>query len=308
MSTTQYIFLTDGGASKTQSALCRADGRILARARTGACNLFQDWSAGLGAVWDGYLACCAEAGLDAADIAPITAISAGLAGVNAPEAPERFAARFAHFAARHLSSDGYATLACAFPDGPGALLSIGTGTVGCRFDAHGVFTSLGGWGFPIGDQGGGAWIGFTALQRWLQHRDGVIAQPLSQSLWDALAGMIGPDRPTILGWLRGAPPARFAGLAPLILSHDSPAARALRAEAADHLRHLAQALLGPDIPALAVAGGLAAYCTEALADRLAPVTLRLLEADSLDGLLHIAHGKRPAEFAGSGRFAGKVDL
>jgi glucosamine kinase len=291
-----YIFAVDGGGTKTDAALRRPDGTVLAEIRTGPCNLFQNMEAGLTAISDAWAACCADARLDQATIIGATCLSAGLAGINTPGAPEQVRVRFAGFAACKLSSDGYATLAGAFPTVPGALLAIGTGTVACRFDGEGRFTMRGGWGFPVGDQGGGAWMGLQLVSRWLRHRDGAAPDPASAPLWSALADHLGDERGAILDWLRGAPPGRFAELAPLALTLECPAASAVRREAVSLLFDLVGCLgMTPDDP-LALTGGLAGALASDLAAVLAPRSVTQIASSALEGAFGIAVGRRAQEF------------
>ena len=153
-----WVLAVDGGGSKTEAELWDKAGRLVARARAGPCNLYRDATQGLGAVREAWQQCCAQAGLGPGTAAQ-TVISAALAGVSAPAGRARFYDATRAFAHALLSSDAYAALLGVFEAEPGTLLSIGTGTVACRLDRAGRFERLGGWGFPAGDRGGGAWIG-----------------------------------------------------------------------------------------------------------------------------------------------------
>lgn len=294
----EYIFAVDGGGTKTEAALRRPDGTLLATARSGPCNLFQNMAAGLAAIAQAWTTCCAEAGLAPDDIMGSTCLSAGLAGINAPGAPDQVRARFVGFSACKLSSDGYATLAGAFPSGPGALLAIGTGTVACRFDTEGRFIMRGGWGFPVGDQGGGAWIGLHLVARWLRHRDGAAPDPASAALWSALAERLGDGRGAILDWLRAAPPGRFAELAPLALTLACPAARSVRQEAIGLLADLVGSLGLPPGDRLALTGGLADALASDLRAAVAPRLVVPMAGSALEGAFTIAVGLRVEEFEG----------
>jgi N-acetylglucosamine kinase-like BadF-type ATPase len=55
-------------------------------------------------------------------------------------------------------------------DGPGAALIVGTGAV-ALVPTDNSETLVDGRGFPVGDWGGGAWIGLEALRRGLRHHD-----------------------------------------------------------------------------------------------------------------------------------------
>jgi glucosamine kinase len=297
----KLIFAVDGGASKTHARLYGARPFPLASTHGGPCNLHQDPARAMLSVQAAWRACCAVAGLNPASTAARTTISAGLAGVSDPDARARFHAGCGGFAGRLVSGDGYVALVGAFKAEPGALISVGTGVVGCRFDAAGGHAQLGGWGFPVGDAGGGAWIGLRAVGAWLDHLDGVAKLPAAAGLWEALAGAIGTGRAAILPHLRGAAPQFYAALAPLVVREAEAGcafADDLLEQAALHLAALARAL---DAERLALSGGLAATMAPRL-QRLHPRGEILLQPPmtdwALEGARLIARGVRPAEYAG----------
>jgi glucosamine kinase len=294
------ILAVDGGGTKTEAALLDAAGAVLARTRTGPCNLYQDAAAGLAAVEAAWQACAASAGLDPAKDRARVTLSAGLAGVTAADAPARFHARFAGFARRFLSSDGYLALLGAFDGAPGALLSIGTGVVGYRLQRDGRIRSASGWGFPVGDRGGGAWLGFALAADWLEALDGYGPIAAAHPLARELARRAGTERSAILAWLRAARPAEFAALARPIVDQAAAGdayARALMDRAADHLARVARALEPMPSEPLVLAGGLAPAFAPLLAARLGGA---LLAAERMPSPLHggflVGIGRAAPEF------------
>ncbi len=117
----------------------------------------------------------------------------------------------AGFARVELSSDAYTALIGAFEGGPGALLVIGTGSVGCVLDRDGSSRQLGGWGFPAGDGGSGAWIGLRLLGAWLEFRDGIGEDSL---LCPGVSAALPQERAAILDWMRARPVGRLRGARP----------------------------------------------------------------------------------------------
>lgn len=299
MGRTRHILAADGGATKTRAALAPWDGEIVAEAVGGPCNLFQDPVAGLAEIRTLWQRLSAEAGLDPVGAAADTAISAGLAGTSAPGSGERFSTAFADFGARHLSSDGYVALIGAVEGRPGALLSIGTGVVGFRLDASGAHRQLSGWGFPVGDRGGGAWLGLRAIGDWLERLDGYGADATS-TLWPRLRERLGTSPADILAWLKVARPAEFASLAPFVVETAAAGdlhARSLIDEAAGHHVRLAHALAATATEQLVLAGGLAEVFRPAVAAALGPALDRSGRVPSpLAGALLIARGRSAAEF------------
>lgn len=280
-----HVLAIDGGGSKTEAALLAPDGTELARSRVGPCNLYRDAEAGVAALIEGWHGCCG-AGEPAADA---VIVSAGLAGLGAAGAADRVREALAGFARVHLSSDGYVALAGAFGAQPGALVVAGTGVAGLARSADGWVRSASGWGFPAGDRGGGAWLGFALVQRWLERLDGYPGP--DSRLWSDVAGLAGTERPAILAWLRRADPADFAALAPAITTAGDCLADELLDEAAGHLVRLVRAIRPVDAP-LAMTGGLAAALAPRVEAAFGPVRLG---ACPLLGAWRIARGEVPAE-------------
>jgi glucosamine kinase len=299
MSEETLILTVDGGATKTRAALSTVAGAALGEAVGGPCNLFQDPAGGLAEIRALWQRLATAAGLDPASAAARTTLSAGLAGANAAGSKARFAAAFADFGANNLSTDGYTSLLGATAGRPGALLAIGTGVVGYRLHASGELLKLSGWGFPVGDRGGGAWLGLTAVGDWLESRDRYQDAPES-ALWRRLQALLGDTTADILGWLKTARPAEFASLAPLVIeaaaAGDAKAQALLDAAASHHVR-LAHALTpSPDEP-LVLGGGLATVFRPALEQALGPALADAGHtASPLDGAKLIALGQNPAEF------------
>ncbi len=298
MNAITHILAVDGGGTKTRAALLEADGTPVVEHTGGPCNLFQDPDAGLAEIRALWNRLAAAAGLDPAATAT-TALSAGLAGANAPGSLARFKASFPDFAACHLSTDGYTTLLGATGGKPGGLLAIGTGVVGYRLHGPGQVQKLSGWGFPIGDRGSGAWLGWRAIGDWLEFKDGYADQPQS-SLWPIIEAQLGATTAGILGWLKPARPGDLAAFAPAVIAAaeaGDPKAGDLLAEAAAHHRRLARAMTPTPHEPLVLAGGLAPVfrpaLEAALGDALADATRT---ASPLAGAVLIAQGRNPAEF------------
>lgn len=292
------VFAVDGGGTKTEAQLRNPGGILLASARTGPCNLYQDAPAGLASVDEAWRACCAAAGRDPILAQRRTVLSAALAGTGAGAGRARYFDYAASFAASRLSSDAYAALLGAFEGGPGVLLSVGTGTIACRLDAAGRFERRGGWGFPAGDRGGGAWLGLQAITAWLETRDGLDpAEANDAPLWGQIEALVGRDRPAILDWLRAARPADFGGLAPAVLraaEQGSTLADSLIEAATDHLERLLRTLAAQDLP-IALTGGLAASFAPHLSTRLGqPLSDR--PASPLRGAWLVGIGQAAPEF------------
>lgn len=152
---------------------------------------------------------------------------------------------------------------------PGVVVAAGTGAVTISADMRGLWRRTDGWGYLLGDDGGGAWIGRAGLNAGLRSLDG---RPLSSA---ALAKRMGE---------RFGDPLRFAG--ELARRDDRAAvvagfavdvfeaadagderAKQIRDEAARHLAESAAAAL-PSGGLVSLVGGLAAPLFDAFADAL----------------------------------------
>jgi glucosamine kinase len=301
MCQTEYVLAVDGGGTKTAAALMTRAGQELAACRTGPANLYRDPAAGLAAILEAWRTLCGRTGLEPEAAAARTVVSAGLAGIGGVVQRRAFAAAFAGFAGRCLSSDGYTAFLGALGAEPGALLAIGTGVIAYRRTPAGALQVKSGWGFPVADRGSGAWLGFRLVGDYLDHLDGCAAVGAASPLWDAVERRLGREREGVLAWLKEARAVDFAGLAPEIVAAAAagePLGAALLAEGAEHLLRLARALAPDPAAPLCLGGGLAEIYRPGLVHALG--TAAVLPADRkplpLQGAWLVATGAVPPEF------------
>ena len=299
MNDSTHVLVIDGGGTKTAAALWTTAGERLASCRAGPANLYRKPAAGLAAITHAWLELCAAAGVAPEAIAGSTVISAGLAGVSGAPQRRAFAAAFPGFAARRLSNDGYTAFLGVFATDPGALLSIGTGIVAYGSAPGEAPKVRSGWGFPVADRGSGAWLGFRLATEYLDRLDGAAAVPES-TLWQTAAATVGTEREAILAWLKDAPAASFAAMAPAVVAAagtGDPLGVSLLDEGATHLLRLARALKPGNSAPLCLGGGLAPvyrpYFEAVFGDVLLPATQ---QTDPLHGAWLIATGRVPAEY------------
>ena len=247
-------------------------------------------------VWD---VLCSQAGLSPDTAAGRTMVSAGLAGASGERQRQAFVEACPDFAARRLSSDGYASYAGVFGTAPGALLSIGTGIVAFRCAPGRKPEIRSGWGFPVSDRGSGAWLGLRLATEYLDHLDAASPWPESR-LWASARTALGHDRESILLWLKQARATEFASLAPSVVAAagaDDPAGRALLAEGAEYLARLARAVVAGTGGRLCLGGGLAEIYRPHLAARLdLPLLPAETRPDPLRGAWLIATGAVAPEY------------
>lgn len=281
----EYFIGIDGGGSRTRARLQTAhDGRRLGDGEAGASGLTQGVAQAwrhLSAAIDGAFAAAGLARPDDAEIA----IGAGLAGARDAALRAEFIAAAPAYAALALDTDGHVALLGAHGGGPGMVLVAGTGSVGEALLADGRRRLVGGWGYPVGDEGSGAWLGLRAMALAQRAVDG---RAEAGALAHAVRRATGVDETAMRAWCVAAGQARYAQLAPLVFEHeaDDPAAADLIARAIDALAALAGAL-DP-------AGELPVALTGSVAERLAPRLPPALRArcvapagDAADGALQL---------------------
>jgi len=254
-----FLIGVDGGGTGTRVRLARRDGAELAQGSGGPSGL----GLGIAPAWSSVQQAASQA-FEAAGVEqpPLDniAIGLGLAGVHNKQWAAKFVAANPGYAAVRLETDAFTTLMGAHGGAAGAIVAIGTGSVGEVLRADGTRHEVGGWGFPAGDEASGGWIGLRAIGHIEQVLDG---RREGSAFADALieaCGAIGSNkRDAIQVWLGKATQTAYASLAPLVLRHaDDPVARAILLDAGQEVATIAHAL-DPDgkLP-LALCGGLGA--------------------------------------------------
>lgn len=238
----------DGGGTRTRAWVAGADGTVIGRGEAGASALGQ----GAEQAWRHIAEAVAVA---APGVALSTcALGLGLSGTGVPAQLQAFLAADPGVARLTVVTDGLVALLGAHGGEPGALLISGTGSVAEALLPDGSRRMVGGWGWQIGDEGSGAWLGQQAMKLAQAAFDGRAANgPLAQAVFVAA----GASREALLGYCAQAGQAGYARLAPLVFDHadGDPAAAALLDQAARALDALAQAV-HPTLP-LALAGSIA---------------------------------------------------
>jgi glucosamine kinase len=162
-----------------------------------------------------------------------------------------------------VTTDIEIALAAAFSDGPGIVVSAGTGSVAVGRDRTGKQHRIGGYGWQMGDEGSGYAIGRAALGAVSRAADG--RSPKTALSERILRASRSADFDSLIRWAAGASPAEVAALAPQVLAvaaEGDPLAQGITDYAARELSQLAICLLpkmdlAPPVP-VAVTGGLLA--------------------------------------------------
>jgi len=160
----------DVGGTKTVCLLADDDARVLALGREEGANL-----QGVGELaLEKVLHLVMESTLTGTGVIP-SAICLGIAGVDraADEAVVRsIMGRIGYKARILVVNDALIALEAGVGDAPGIVIVSGTGSIAYGRDADGQASRAGGWGYVLGDEGSGYWIGRLALRAVVRHADG----------------------------------------------------------------------------------------------------------------------------------------
>jgi glucosamine kinase len=252
----EFLIGVDGGGSGTRVRLARTDGVELAEGVSGPSGLLHGIANAWAAVEDAAGMAFRAAELEYPDKDKI-AIGLGLAGVHNKQWAAEFVAANPGYARVALETDGHTTVLGAHRGQPGAIIALGTGSVGEIKRADGTHVEVGGWGFPAGDEASGAWMGLRAVNHIQQVLDGRLP---GSAFADDVAKACGGERDAIQNWLAKATQTNYAQLARIVLQHgeSNEAARLILLEAGREVEIMANALDTTGTLPIALCGGLAA--------------------------------------------------
>jgi glucosamine kinase len=235
--------------------------------------------------------------IDAAE--PLDAICAGSAGLSVPGAREFLRAELTPLTRPGtlvIVSDAMLVLPAAGLDA-GVAVICGTGSVAVG-SFEGRTVQAGGWGYLLGDEGGGYWMVREALRALLERRDrGAAIGELGDEL---LSATDSADLAALHRRYYEQPhvPASWARHARLVLDSPDPAAAAIVTRAADSVARLAGAatseLAAPASLPVVLAGGLLANAgfrcavSAAVARRRPAAAVTVLAGEPVAGAVRLA--------------------
>ena len=272
----------DAGGTHTRARLVSNDGAPLGAGEAGPGNTSAGLDVALEAVEEAAGQAIREAGVG--ESASIHA-GIGIAGLNRRGTLAGLQEHSFRFRSVRFASDAAIANLGAHGGGDGAIVVVGTGSIGFGRVGGEVFT-IGGYGFPVSDEGSGAELGLRAVRRALWARDGRIA---ASPMTDAILEIFHRSAGEIVDWTSAATPADYAMFAPMVMDHAEQGdgvAEMMVQESALRLGRLVRAVLRR-APRVCLMGGLAPRMREWLAVSLRS---RLEEplGDSLDGALLLA--------------------
>jgi N-acetylglucosamine kinase len=165
-----YVLGIDAGGTKTMCYLADADGTIVGEGRGGGANLQAHGELQVEKVLHSAI----EDAYGDRAILP-AAVCLGVAGVDRAEDDRivRGIMRRLGFRSRTLVvNDALVALVAGVGDQSGVVLIAGTGSIAYGVNPAGYAARSGGWGYVLGDEGSGYWIGRKALAAAVREADG----------------------------------------------------------------------------------------------------------------------------------------
>ena len=277
----------DGGGTRCRARLADLSGVILGQGLAGPANIRLGLQQSLAAVTAVTSLCLEQAGLNG-DACKIIACLA-LAGACEPSTRSQAQASPLPFYRAMFTSDARAACVGAHAGRDGAIIIVGTGSVGWGIVGGREFR-VGGWGFPLSNEGSGAWLGCELLRQVLRARDGLTPWTgLLRSVFQNFQS----DAHSIVRWMGTAGSRDYASLAPIIVAHAEE-----KDEAALHLMKAAGAHVDAKAERLRELGAVRMSLMGGLRERMGPYVSDQTRArlvpplgDALSGALRLARAE-----------------
>ena len=164
-----HVLGLDAGGTKTVCQLADAQANVISETRGGGANLQAVGELQVEKVLHEVM----EEALGDRPIVP-AAICLGIAGVDRPDdalVVRAIMRRIGYKARVLVVNDALVALEAGAPNQPGVVIISGTGSISYGRNAKGEAARSGGWGYVLGDEGSGYWIGRAALRAVLREAD-----------------------------------------------------------------------------------------------------------------------------------------
>lgn len=283
----RYFLGVDGGGTGCRARLEDEAGNVLGQGLSGPATTRLGIDVAWASIERAFRSAIEEAGLTTQQVARISA-GVGLAGTSRLGALEALRAIDHSFAAIDFISDAKGACLGAHSGKDGAIVIAGTGSIGIGF-VDGVDIRVGGYGFPISDEGSGADLGLKAVQLALQVHDG---RHDRTALLSEVMRRFDDDPMQAVAWMDRASATDYAAFAPLVMRHadqGDASARRIVQRAAEHIDSLVRALFEKGAPRVSLLGGL----STPLEPWLSPDVRRRLkpaDGDAVAGTIIVAKG------------------
>lgn len=282
---TPYFLGIDGGGTGCRARIEDAEGTILGQGLSGPATTRLGIAEAWASISRAFDAAIEEAGLGAPDIARIHA-GVGLAGIGRKGALDALKAIEHPFASVDFVSDGEGACLGAHSGRDGAIVIAGTGSIGLGL-VEGRQLRVGGYGFPISDEGSGAYLGLKAVQLALRAND---SREQKTALLAEMMQRFQNDPMEAVAWMDRASATDYATFAPMVLRHADQGdaiARRIVQSAAGHVDTLVRSLFDKGAPRVCLLGGLASPLEPWLAPDVRR-RLKPIDGDAVSGAIILA--------------------
>lgn len=284
---TGYFLGVDAGGTSCRVRLVDKSGKVLGTGSGGPANTHVGIPQLYSTITEAAQQAIAQAGLDAPPASSIRA-AMGIAGITRTGKKAAIQALDWPFANLVLTSDAVIANLGAHRGQDGAILILGTGSVAMIKRGEDMY-SIGGYGFPISDEGSGAALGLSAIRHALRALDGrTRSTPLSKAVTEQFEHAVA----RVVAWMDEATPRDYAQFAPLVFEladKGDEIALSIVRDASQHVERFIETIIAQGAVRCALMGGVAHRMKPWLPAR---VVDRLVEplGDALDGAIIAAGG------------------
>ena len=176
------LISVDGGGTRCRAAVGTVSDGVLARVEGGPANAMAEFNGTVANITAAVKNAADSAGIPSALLSLATA-HIGLAGIMSDADGDSIKAALC-YGKISVTDDRVTAVAGALAEHDGFLVSLGTGSFLAARQSNEI-KFIGGWGFYIGDQASGAWLGRKAMERVLECHDGIASHSdLTLDLFD----------------------------------------------------------------------------------------------------------------------------
>jgi glucosamine kinase len=275
----------DGGGTGCRARIEDARGRVLGIGAGGPAALRLGIDQSMAAVEQACSAALEAAGLSDDALGTMDA-AIGLAGLSRRGMREKLMARVHRFRSVRFVDDALIACIGAHGSADGGIVIAGTGSAGIAL-VEGRVLRVGGYGFPISDEGSGADLGLRGLREALRAYDG---RRESTDFTRQVMSRFGNDPCEVVGWMDRATATDYATFAPVVIAcanDGDPVASDIARQAAGRIGELIRRLAELGAPRIALVGGLARHVEPWFAGEVQRLLSPAL-GDPLDGALKLA--------------------
>jgi N-acetylglucosamine kinase-like BadF-type ATPase len=169
----EFVVGIDGGGTKTRAVLANTKGEIIGVVQSGVSNFQRVGTDGLAEVCLDILKQLEQKFNIRKENIKYWALGlAGAGRIEDQEAACEAVEALGYQGQVCVQSDAYVALMGAFSGNPGIIIIAGTGSICFGLDEKGTLYRSGGWGYLLGDEGSGFYIGNQSILAALKDQDG----------------------------------------------------------------------------------------------------------------------------------------